>query len=264
MVSAQIFAAPISGYIDTPKYAMITGASRGIGQAISNELWNNGYSLILVARSISDLKTVKNELPPRPHQKIYIFGIDITGEEELDLLFKQLSKQNISINVLVNNAGTFTSGTTELTTSQLRHIINTNLIAAHNLVRHVLPSMKELHDGYIINIGSIAGNNAISGIGGYSASKYALRGLNDSLFKELSVYGIKVTCISPSVTETSMVNNLPGFSDGEKIQTLDIAKTVTFILSLGKSALIKDIEIYNTKMVAYAVHEQSLPIDSDY
>ena len=137
-------------------------------------------------------------------------------------------------------------------------------MAAHNLVRHVLPAMKKAHDGYIINIGSIAGNNAISGIGGYSASKYALRGLNDSLFKELSSYSIKVTCISPSVTETAMVNDLPGFNEGKKIQTQDIAKTVIFLLSLGKSAMIKDVEIYNTKMVSYAVHEQSLPIDQDF
>ena len=61
-----------------------------------------------------------------------------------------------------------------------------------------------------------------------------------------------------------MVNDLPGFNSGEKIQTQDIAKTVIFLLSLGKSAMIKDVEIYNTKMVSYAVHEQSLPIDQEF
>jgi NADP-dependent 3-hydroxy acid dehydrogenase YdfG len=245
------------------RYAIVTGASRGIGKAIANELWNNGYSLILIARSIPELEKVKEEFKPTEQQHIYIFGVDITNDKAVDQVFKRINQQKVEIKVLINNAGYFAVGSAELSTRDLRQLIDTNLIGAHNMIRHVLPGMKNQKSGYIINIGSIAGNNAISGVGGYSASKYALRGLNDSLFKELSAYGIKVTCISPSVTETTMVEDLPGFKDGEKIQTLDIAKTVVFLLSLEKSAMIKDIEIYNTKMVSFAVQEQSLPIDHD-
>lgn len=245
------------------KCAIITGASRGIGKAIANELWSNGYSLILISRSLPELEKVRDALQPKAQQNVYIFEVDIANDMAVDQVFKRINQQKIEITVLVNNAGYFAAGSTELSTNDLRSLIDTNLIGAHNMIRHVLPAMKNQKSGYIINIGSIAGNNAISGIGGYSASKYALRGFNDSLFKELSSYGIKVTCISPSVTETAMVKNLPGFKEGEKIQTIDIAKTVVFLLSLGESAMIKDVEIYNAKMVAYAVQEQSLPLDID-
>ncbi len=243
------------------KYAVVTGASRGIGKAIANELWNNGYSLILISRSLPELEKVKEEFQPKAQQHVHLFDVDITNDQSVDQVFRKINRQKIEIKVLINNAGYFAVGSTELSTNDLRHLIDTNLIGAHNMIRYVLPSMKYQKSGYIINIGSIAGNNAIAGVGGYSASKYALRGLNDSLFKELSAYGIKVTCISPSVTETSMVEDLPGFKNGEKIQTLDIAKTVVFLLSLEKSAMIKDIEIYNTKMVSFAVHEQALPVE---
>lgn len=245
------------------KCAIITGASRGIGKAIANELWDHGYSLILISRSLPELEKARAAFQPRAQQNIYIFAVDITNDKAVDQVFKKINQQKIEINALINNAGYFTVGSTDLSTNDLRRLIDTNLIGAHNMISHVLPEMKKQKTGYIINIGSIAGNNAISGVGGYSASKYALRGLNDSLFKELSTYGIKVTCISPSVTETAMVEDLPGFKEGEKIQTLDIAKTVVFLLSLGPSAMIKDVEIYNTKMVSYAVKEQSLPVDHD-
>lgn len=243
------------------KYAVITGASRGIGAAIADELWNNGYSLILISRSINDLTLVKNNLKSNPEQEIIIKAFDITDENSVKKLFEYIQQNHINICVLVNNAGSFIIGGTEINSNELKDLLNVNLIGAHNMIKGVLPIMSLKHSGHIINIGSIAGNNALAGISAYSASKYALRGLNDSLFKELAPLGIKVTSISPSVTDTAMTNNLPGFTHGGKIQTQDIAKTVTFIISLSQEASIKDIEIYNSKMVAYATHEQSLPIE---
>ena len=78
---------------------MVTGASRGIGKAISNELWDNGYSLILISRSISDLKNVRNGFSVKANQNIYLYEVDITNDKDVDLIFKQLSKQNININL---------------------------------------------------------------------------------------------------------------------------------------------------------------------
>lgn len=242
-------------------YAIVTGASRGIGNTIATALWNDGYNLILLARSYNDLVNVKNNLKPNSLQHIEVYALDITKEKDVEDLFDKLSQQNIAIQVLVNNAGCFAIGTTDLKLDEFHKLLDTNLLGPYNMIKGVLPIMKKQHSGHIINIGSIAGNHAISGIGGYSASKYALRGFNDSLFKELSPYGIKVTSISPSVTDTDMSTDFPGFKDGEKIQTQDIAKTVVFLLSLSGSASIQDIEIYNSKMIAHATKGQSLPID---
>lgn len=243
------------------KYAVVTAAHGGIGRAIAIELWHNGYSLILCSRQQSDLNQLAAELPPKASQTVITEPLDITDEHRITKIFAKFHSDNLYIDVLVNNAGAFVPGSTELGASELQELINTNLIGAHNMIRAVLPIMQAQRQGHIINISSIAGNNAIAGLSGYSASKYALRGLNDSLFKELAPQGIKVTSISPSVTDTKMTRDFPGFANGGKIQTEDLAKTVIYILSLSKDATLKDIEIYNSKMIAHSVHEQLLPRD---
>jgi len=132
----------------------------------------------------------------------------------------------------------------------MRILFDTNLIAMHNMIHHVLPTMKKIGEGYIINIGSVTGNLALAGIGGYSASKHAVRGFSDSLSKELAADGIKVTCISPSFTNTGFIKDGAKLTRETMIQTSDIAKTVSYLLSLGKSVSIMDIEINNRTVVA--------------
>jgi len=225
-------------------YAIVTGASRGIGKTIAIELLDKGYNLILIARSIHELENIKNELKADPLQNVQIYALDVTKASDTEMLANEIKQQNLDIRVLINNVGIAVPGTSQLSTDELRSLVNTNLMGAHNMVHNILPFMKRSGAGYIINIGSFAGNKAIRGWGGYSASKYALRGYSDSLYKELAAYGIKVSCISPSLTATESANkySMPGYSD--------IAKTVSYLLSLGDNALIRDVELANTKLLA--------------
>jgi len=232
-------------------YAVVTGASRGIGKSIAGELWVDGYSLILISRSAEMLESVKAELKPQNKQDIQLYSLDLTNEKDCEKFFKEIKQKNLAIEVLINNAGIFKHGTSSVNSNAFLSLIDTNLIAAHNMVRNILPIMLKHGTGYIINISSFAGNHAVEGWGAYSASKYALKGYTDSLLKELAGSKIKVTSISPSLTNTIMTKGLAGFNSSELIQTSDISKTVIFLLSLGKSVSVNDVEIDNRKVVAH-------------
>ena len=231
-------------------YAIVTGAGSGIGKAIALELWNNDYSLILISLSPIELENTKAELKSKAGQQAYIYAADLSNDKEVEKLFEELSKLQPKIHVLINSIGIYVKGTSELTTKDMRILFDTNLIAMHNMIHHVLPTMKKIGEGYIINIGSVTGNLALAGIGGYSASKHAVRGFSDSLSKELAADGIKVTCISPSFTNTGFIKDGAKLTRETMIQTSDIAKTVSYLLSLGKSVSIMDIEINNRTVVA--------------
>ena len=222
--------------------AVITGATKGIGLAISRELAQKGYNLCVCSRSNEDLNTMKSQFEEEYSEiDLYIKSADLSKKQEV-LEFGQFCIENLGqIDVLINNAGVFIPGAiAEEEEGALELMINTNLYSAYHLTRKLLGGMRNLKKGYIINICSIASKIAYPNGGSYSISKFALLGFSKVLREELKDTGIKVSAILPGATWS---NSWKGVELPEErlMQATDIAKTIGSILELGDSAVIEEI-----------------------
>jgi short-subunit dehydrogenase len=227
--------------------AIVTGASRGIGKAIALGLAEKGYKTILISRNEDKLKEVAHDIISKikdnsPHPDIIAF--DLADVENIDGFIKRIKNEYGRIDVLINNAASYINGTFESSIDEFRQLIEMNLISAHELMKSVVPVMKDQKSGHIINIASRAGKIGFATTGMYSASKFALVGISESVYREYADDGIKVTAICPSWVDTEMAREAGSVLEPqEMIQTEDISKTVNYLLDISSSASIKDIMI---------------------
>ncbi len=227
------------------KTAIVTGASRGIGFSIAKELASLGYWLGIISRNEKDIENASAQiLKQYPEIKIIKGAFDISDCEKAHEFAEKIIREFGKVSVLVNNAGEHITGTSELQIEKLQRMMNTNFITAACLSQAVIPSMKKDRNGYIFNISSICGVEAFPDVGGYVASKFALTGYSDSLAQELEPIGIKVTAICPGWVNTRMANDSP-LKPEDMIQPEDIAKTVRYLLEIGKTAYIRKIVIHS-------------------
>ncbi len=234
------------------KVAIITGASRGIGKTVATGLAQMGYQLVLISRSEQTLIALSEELKTLPPQQIQpvIFGFDLTDSEKTKSAIKMVKEKFGRIDLLFNNAGIFYDGTLSLSEEDFKAMLNTNLMAQFVITQEVVPIMKKQKSGYILNLVSRSGKIGFAGSGGYSASKFAMSGLNESLYRELAEFGISVTAICPGWVDTEMAfaAGTPLKSE-EMIQPSDIMKTIKMLLNLSPSARIKEIIIEPAKSI---------------
>ncbi|MBI9071971.1 MAG: SDR family oxidoreductase [Melioribacteraceae bacterium] len=227
------------------KVALITGASRGIGNTISIGLAQKGYQTILLARSkeqmefvASEIGFIKNALKPEIHQ------IDVLDFQTVQELILNIELNHGTIDILVNNAGIYIDGSVKHKTEDYQHLLNVNLVAPYNILNAVVPIMKKQKCGYIFNIASRAGKIGLPNSGSYCSSKFGLVGLNESLYKDLADYNVKVTAICPSWVNTNMAFKAGATVPGEEmIQTKDIMETINLLLKLSPHASVKEIVI---------------------
>lgn len=230
------------------KTAVITGASRGIGKAVSIGLASAGYKTILIATSGEKLKSVAEQIESvlKQNTELYpeIFSIDITNFGKVNNTIDELVNKFGSIDVLVNNAGIWAEGSLEADIEEFQKVMDVNVTAQYNILKSVVPVMKKQKRGYIFNITSRGGKYGFPGSATYVASKFALVGISESLYRELAEYNVKVTSISPSWVNTDMAKETGGaIPEEEMIQPEDIMKTINWLLSLSPPVSIKDVEI---------------------
>ena len=215
------------------KFALITGASRGIGKTISHYFADQGYSLILIARQQQNLTKLKSEILVRfPSIHIRTVAIDFKSPLDVELTTKTLLEQYQTIDVIVNNAGILIAGNTRLSASEITQIMQVNLISNIAICNLVAEKMKKQGHGEIYNLGSMAGLEPVSKIAIYAASKAAFVSYSQTLYDELLPFNIQVSCLCPSVVDTDMTN------DGRilnelKIETQDLARAIDFVRSLS-------------------------------
>jgi 3-oxoacyl-[acyl-carrier protein] reductase len=225
------------------KIAVVTGASRGIGFAVANELAGRGYSLGLTARSPQEIEKAAEEICGKfPDVKIITSAFDVVDGGAVKNFVERVSAELGNISVLVNNAGYYKTGTSSLSIDEAQKSINVNFLAAVRFMKAVLPVMKKSRIGYIFNIASICGVEAFADTGVYSASKFALVGYSSALAQELAPKRIKVTAICPGWVNTQLASEAP-MKPEKMIQTSDIALTIGYLLSLGPAASVREIVI---------------------
>jgi short-subunit dehydrogenase len=221
---------------------VITGASRGLGRAIAEKFAKEGHQLFLSSRTQSLLEQTASEIKKNwPSAKVKFHAVDISKKEEAIALGDWILQQQIALDVLVNNAGSFISGSVYNEPDEaLEKMIATNLYSAYHLTRKVLPAMMQKKRGHIFNVCSIASLKAYENGGAYSISKFALLGFNRNLREEMKPYNIKVTAILPGATFTDSWA-ASGVSADRIMEASDIAELVYSATHLSPQACVEEI-----------------------
>ncbi len=230
------------------KVAIITGASKGIGKAIAIGLGKMNYQTVLIGRNQEDLKKIADEIAGSGGPLPSWFSLDITDSKKVKETVNELVKQYGRIDILVNNAGIHFGGSLDLPEENFKKMLETNLVAQLVFAQEVVPIMKKQQSGYIFNVSSRSGKVGFAHGGGYSASKFGLLGLNESLYRELTPQGIKVTALCPAWVNTRMAREAGTSLEAEEmIQPEDLYRTILWLLSLSPGACVKEVVITNPK-----------------
>jgi NAD(P)-dependent dehydrogenase (short-subunit alcohol dehydrogenase family) len=193
--------------------AVITGASRGLGEAMSRALAEAGAAIALVARDVERLKAVKSAIEAKGGIA-ELFTADVTRESDVTRLQEQVQQRFGAPQILINNAGTnIRKPLIEFTLEEFRSVLDSSLISTFLLCRAFVPGMQGTGFGRILNMTSVMSHVSLPGRTAYSSAKTALLGFTRALSHELASEGITVNGISPGPFGTDM--NLPVMNNPE-------------------------------------------------
>ena len=230
------------------KNALITGAGKGIGKAIALALAKEGVNVILVARTQEEIDSVAAKVRSLRVKALAITA-DVADINSVNVAIEKALADFGTIDILINNAGIAAFGKfLELEPTDWERIIQVNLMGTYYVTRAVLPNMIERQTGDIINISSTAGLSGNALTSAYSASKFAVLGLTDSLMQEVRKHNIRVTALTPSTVATDMAKELK-LTDGNPdtvMQAEDMAELIIAQLKLNRRVFIKNSSIWST------------------
>ncbi len=229
------------------KTAVITGGTKGIGYAIAENLLKSGAKVFVCARNKVELKQAL--------EKLSAFGkvdgevCDVRSEAQVRMMLDEAVRVFGGIDVLVNNAGIGIIGKTveEMSADEFEQTLQTNLFGVFYACHHAIPEIKKRGGGYIINISSLAGQNAHPKMAAYNASKFGLNGFSEALMQEVREHNIKVTAICPGSVNTYFGGGEPSEDQMWRLQPEDIAEVVADLLAMNERALPSKIEIRPSK-----------------
>ena len=234
--------------MSTQKYAVITGGSRGLGKATAIAFAKEGINVAITGRNEALLQEVVNEIKEYGVKAIYA-AFDVTNREEVKNGVAQISSIFPKIDILVNNAGIAKFGTfLEMDEQDWIDILNTNVLGMYYITKEILPMMVAQNEGDIFNVSSTAGLAGNPTTSAYSASKFAVIGMSESLMKEVRKNNIRVTTLTPSTIASDMSKEL-GLTDGNPesvLQPEDFAELIVATMKLPRRALIKTAAIWST------------------
>lgn len=210
------------------KLALVTGASRGIGLAVADELRGAGAHVVRLARTLSD-RTTDHQTDVR---------CDVTDPAAVENVVTRLVAERGLPDIVVSNAAVFFVKPIEETTSaDFAHTIATNLTGPFLLARLLVPQLRTRGSGHLVTIGSIADHVAFPGSSAYVASKFGLRGMHQVIAAELAGTGVRATIISPGPVDTAMWDEVepdsrPGFTKRkDMLHPADVAAAVLFAVT---------------------------------
>lgn len=235
---------------------VITGASKGIGQAIA-EIFakepNSQHNFGLCSRNINELMLVESTLGKEyPLHKYYSRVVDVTDEASVKNFVSGYEKEYGAIDVLVNNAGLgLFNPLHEFSEKDFRYVMDVNVRGVFLATQAALPKMREKKQGTIITISSVSGKIGFKGGSAYSGSKFAVRGMMQSLFLEVRDENIRVVTIFPGSVDTPFFDNvtLSSSANPQKwLRAWQVAETVKLAVSLPIGATISELEIRPTNV----------------
>ena len=230
------------------KNALITGAGKGIGKAITLALAKEGVNVILIARTQEEIDNVAAKARSLRVKAVAITA-DVADINSVNAAVEKALAEFGTIDILINNAGIAAFGKfLDLEPAAFERIIQVNLMGTYYVTRAVLPNMIERKSGDIINISSTAGLNGNAMTSAYSASKFAVLGLTESLMQEVRKHNIRVTALTPSTVATDMAKDLKivGENADQIMQAEDMAELIIAQLKLNPRVFIKQSSIWTT------------------
>lgn len=231
----------------TGQVAVVTGAGRGIGQAIAVKLAELGARTVLCGRSREALEQTSNAIQKSGGQSSVI-ECDVTDLHSVEALADRVDRTFHRLDILVNNAGIGGMGGPlhQLAPDTWERVMNTNLRGVYYCIRSLAPIMIRAHSGHIINISSLSGKNALPNGAAYAASKWGLNGLSYSVAEELRAYQIRVSVICPGSTHTEFSPH-PGMNAEKMLQASDVAHVVAMIVTQAPQSFASEILLRPTQ-----------------
>ena len=231
------------------KKAIITGGSRGLGKATAIAFAKEGIDIAITGRNEKILKETVAELETFGINAMYS-AFDVSNYEEVKIGILHIINTFGSVDILVNNAGTAAFGSfNEMDVNQWSNIIQTNLMGMYYVTKEVLPYLLNQNEGDIINVSSTAGLNGNANTSAYSASKFAVIGMSESLMKEVRKNNIRVCTLTPSTIATDMSIDL-GITkkdlEDRVLQPNDFAELIVASIKLPRRAMLKGASLWST------------------
>lgn len=237
---------------------LITGASSGIGEACARLLAAENYNLLICARRLDKLESLKSQLIAiYPDSHIHTLQLDVRHFSAVEQAMQTLPEAWTNIDILINNAG-LSQGLDSIQDGNIDdwdRMIDTNIKGLLYVTKVVTPFLKKSSNAHIINIGSIAGKEVYPNGNVYCATKHAVDALNKAMRIDLLPFGIKVTAIHPGMVETEF-SEVRFKGDKEKAKNvytgltplngMDIAEIVSFVLSRPAHVNINDLLVMPT------------------
>ena len=231
------------------KTALVTGGGRGLGKAVALALAAEGVNVAITGRNENNLKSVAAEIESKGVKSSYSV-FDVTDKKQVFASLEKLQNDFGKFDILINNAGIAAfGGILEMDDEQWEDIVKTNLFGPYYVVKAVVPGMVEKKSGDVVNISSTAGLKGNALTSAYSASKFGLIGMSESMMFELRKQNIRVTTLTPSTISTDMAKTDLKITDGnpEKVlQPEDFAELVIDLLKLNKRAMLASAALWST------------------
>lgn len=224
------------------KWALITGASSGIGEAVAKKLASEGCNLILCARKKEKLEILKKDFIKNYGIKVEVFSVDVRLLVSVNIFTKNVRNLGITPHFLINNAG-LAKGLEPVQNGIIDNweaMIDTNLKGLLYITKSFLSEMIKQGSGHIVNIGSTAGWQTYPGGNVYNATKFGVRALSDAMSLDLVNTDIKVSCVAPGSCETNFTKvRFNGdenkshelYSSYKSLEAKDVADMIFYILN---------------------------------
>lgn len=222
------------------KAVLISGASRGIGEATARLLHARGYGVGLLARNGARLEALARELPGA----LPLVG-DVRRREDWERAVGRMEEAFGGLFALINNAGIgIMKPVAELSEEEVREVLEVNLMGPFLGLKAALPLLLR-SQGVVVNVGSLAGKNAFKGGAAYNASKFGLLGLMGAAMLELREMGVRVVNVLPGSVDTGFAGSPVG--EGWKLAPEDVARAILFALEMPERALLSEMELRPTR-----------------
>jgi NAD(P)-dependent dehydrogenase (short-subunit alcohol dehydrogenase family) len=229
--------------------ALVTGAARGVGEAVSIRLAALGAHVFLVARDTQRLNQVGDQIQKNKGHAT-VLPCDLTDLDAIARLAEQVARDHKRLDILVNNAAIGGTGQPlhEVSPEDWDRLIDTNLRAPYLLIRAFAPMMIAAGSGHIVNISSLAGHNPLPNNAPYAASKWGLNGLTYSVAEELRPHKIRVSVIAPGSIDTHFGGGHSSSKDPAKmLQPDDVAAVVATLVTQAPQSFISEVLLRPTQ-----------------
>jgi 3-oxoacyl-[acyl-carrier protein] reductase len=226
------------------KVAIVTGSTKGIGLAVAEHLVDAGASVVVSSRTAADVNVVSGRLAERAPGEVVGLTCDVSDPEACARLVSDTVARLGRLDILVNNAGIgIFKSIGELTVEEWRRQIDTNLGGVFYCSKAALPHLSASGDGWIVNIGSLAGRNTFAGGTGYNASKFGLVGMTEAMMLDVRYDDVRVSLVMPGSVNTHFSGRSPAAERDWRLESDEVALAVLQLMTYPKAAHVSRVEM---------------------